>query len=126
MPSAQLGAEVVGVDIASNLVEAGNKRAAEAGLANCRFQEGDASDLQGLASGSFDLVVTIFGAMFAPRPFDVAKEMVRDQAGGPQKKMGRSEELRKELEALFQSQNKSSNKGATSIPATFLRVTVQV
>ena len=56
---------------------AGNQRAKEAGLANCRFQEGDASRLEGVADGSFDLVVSIFGAMFAPRPFDVAKEMTR-------------------------------------------------
>jgi ubiquinone/menaquinone biosynthesis C-methylase UbiE len=77
LPAAQRGAEVLGVDIASNLVAAGNRRAAAAGLANCRFQEGDASDLRGLAEGSFDRVVSIFGAMFAPKPFDVAREMVR-------------------------------------------------
>ena len=83
VPEARLGADVLGVDIASNLVEAGNRRAQEMGLGNCRFQEGDASDLNGLADKSFDLVVSIFGAMFAPRPFDVAKEMVRvTQAGG--------------------------------------------
>ena len=46
IPVARLGADVLGVDIASNLVEAGNKRAQEMGLGNChRFQEGDASDL---------------------------------------------------------------------------------
>ncbi|MGD9195749.1 MAG: class I SAM-dependent methyltransferase, partial [Methyloceanibacter sp.] len=77
LPAAKRGADVLGVDIASNLVEAGNKRASEAGLANCRFQEGDASDLNGLDDESFDLVVSIFGAMFAPKPYDVAKEMVR-------------------------------------------------
>ena len=77
IPEAQHGAEVLGVDIAHNLVEAGNKRAAAAGLANCRFQEGDASHLDGIPDNSFDRVVSIFGAMFAPRPFDVAKEMVR-------------------------------------------------
>jgi SAM-dependent methyltransferase len=83
IPEARLGADVLGVDIASNLVEAGNKRAQEMGLGNCQFQEGDASDLHGLADRSFDLVVSIFGAMFAPRPFDVAKEMVRvTRAGG--------------------------------------------
>src|SRR6185503_9103214 len=65
------------VDIARNLVEAGNRRAKEQGLANCRFQEGDATDLKQLADQSFDLVVSVFGAMFAPKPFDVAKEMVR-------------------------------------------------
>ena len=77
LPAARLGADVLGVDIARNLVEAGNKRAAALGLTNCRFQEGDACNLQELKSGTFDLVVSIFGAMFAPKPFDVAKEMVR-------------------------------------------------
>jgi len=77
LPAAALGADVLGVDIARNLVEAGNRRAREQGLSNCRFQEGDASDLHALDDQSFDLVVSIFGAMFAPRPFEVAKEMVR-------------------------------------------------
>jgi ubiquinone/menaquinone biosynthesis C-methylase UbiE len=77
LPSAQLGADVQGVDIAGNLVAAGNKRAGAAGVDNCTFHEGDACDLTGLQDASFDLVVSIFGAMFAPRPFDVAKEMVR-------------------------------------------------
>jgi SAM-dependent methyltransferase len=77
LPAAALGADVLGVDIAENLVEAGNRRAREQGLANCTFQEGDATNLQGLKDKSFDLVVSIFGAMFAPKPFDVAKEMVR-------------------------------------------------
>jgi ubiquinone/menaquinone biosynthesis C-methylase UbiE len=45
LPAALLGAEVLGVDIAGNLVEAGKKRANDAGLTNCRFQQGDASDL---------------------------------------------------------------------------------
>src|SRR5256714_4263281 len=74
LPAARLGADVLGVDIARNLVDAGNRRAQEEGLANCRFQEGDATDLRELADHSFDLVVSIFGAMFAPRPHDVAKE----------------------------------------------------
>ena len=77
LPAARVGADVFGVDIASNLVEAGNKRAREEGLTNCRFQEGDASNLHELKDHSFDRVVSIFGAMFAPKPFDVAKEMVR-------------------------------------------------
>jgi ubiquinone/menaquinone biosynthesis C-methylase UbiE len=218
LPSARLGAEVLGVDIARNLVEAGNKRAKEEGLANCRFQEGDASNLHELKDQTFDLVVSIFGAMFAPKPFDVAKEMVRvtrpggrivmgnwipndptlvaqilkissaysppppegfispmtwgvesnvierfGAAGVPKEKIsflrdtytfnfpgvpadlvgefrkyygptmnafeaaeknGRAGDLQTELEALFNSQNKSTNKNATSIPATFLRVTV--
>ena len=218
LPAARLGADVLGVDIASNLVEAGNKRAQEQGLTNCRFQEGDATNLHELEDHTFDLVVSIFGAMFAPKPFDVAKEMVRVTrpggrivmgnwipndptlvaqilkisssysppspecfispmtwgvennvierfagAGVPQKKIsfvrdtysfnfpgppselvdafrkyygptmnafeaaeknGRAGDLQKELEALFNSQNKSPGKDATSIPATFLRVTV--
>jgi ubiquinone/menaquinone biosynthesis C-methylase UbiE len=218
IPEAKAGAEVLGVDIARNLVEAGNRRAKEQGLTNCRFQEGDASNLQDLKDHTFDLVVSIFGAMFAPRPFDVAKEMVRvTRPGGrivmgnwipndptlvaqilkvsaaysppppegfvspmtwgiennvierfagarvPKEKIsfardtytfnfpgkpselvdafrkyygptmnafeaaeknGRAADLQKELETLFTSQNKSSNKDATSIPATFLRVTV--
>ena len=218
LPAARLGADVLGVDIASNLVEAGNKRAQEQGLTNCRFQEGDATNLHELEDHTFDLVVSIFGAMFAPKPFDVAKEMVRVTrpggrivmgnwipndptlvaqilkissaysppppegfispmtwgvennvierfagAGVPQEKIsfvrdiysfnfpgppselvdafrkyygptmnafeaaeknGRAGDLQKELEALFNSQNKSPGKDATSIPATFLRVTV--
>jgi ubiquinone/menaquinone biosynthesis C-methylase UbiE len=77
IPEARLGANVLGVDIARNLVEAGNIRARTQGLTNCIFQEGDATDLSELKSQRFDLVVSIFGAMFAPKPFDVAKEMVR-------------------------------------------------
>jgi SAM-dependent methyltransferase len=220
LPEARLGADVLGVDIARNLVEAGNKRAQEQGLTNCRFQEGDAADLHELKDHSFDLVVSIFGAMFAPKPFDVAKEMVRVTkpggrivmgnwipndptlvaqilkisssysppppegfvspmtwgieshvierfagAGIPKEKIafakdtfvfnfpdepsalvdtfrkyygptmnafdaaektGRAGDLQKELEVLFNSQNTSSRKDATSIPATFLRVTVCV
>ncbi len=77
IPAAKLGANVLGVDIAQNLVEAGNQRAKSEGLTNCSFQEGDACDLHDLEDQSFDLVVTIFGAMFAPRPMEVAREMVR-------------------------------------------------
>jgi ubiquinone/menaquinone biosynthesis C-methylase UbiE len=218
LPEARLGADVLGVDIAKNLIEAGNKRAKEEDLSNCKFQEGDASNLQELKDDTFDLVVSIFGAMFAPKPFDVAKEMVRVTrpggrivmgnwipndptlvaqilkisssysppppegfispmtwgvennvierfagAGVPKEKVsfvrdtytfnfpgtpsefvgafrkyygptmnafdaaeknGRASDLQKELEALFTSQNKSSSKDVTSIPATFLRVTV--
>ena len=218
VPAAKFGADVLGIDIAKNLVEAGNRRAAERGLTNLKFQEGDASNLEQVPDKSFDLVVSIFGAMFAPKPFEVAKEMVRitrpagrivmgnwipndptlvaqilkissnytppppegfaspmtwgvesnvierftaagvpaenisfardtftfDFPGTPSafvdefrkyygptmnafeaaEKQGRAAELQKELEELFNSQNKSQN--ATSIPATFLRVTVAV
>ncbi|MFL6693868.1 MAG: class I SAM-dependent methyltransferase [Ramlibacter sp.] len=220
LPAARLGADVLGVDIARNLVEAGNRRAAEARLPNLRFQEGDASNLSGLENKTFDRVVSIFGAMFAPKPFDVAKEMVRVTRPGGRIVMGnwipgdptlvaqilkisasysppppegfvspvtwgieadvverfavagvaqeqircekdtymfnfagtpsefvdtfrrfygptmnafdaaarndRSEALKEELEALFARQNQSTRPEMTSIPATFLRVTVQV
>lgn len=88
LPLALLGADVVGIDIARNLVDAGNKRAAEAGLARLRFQEGDACNLQGISDHSFDLTLTVFGAMFAPRPFDVAREMVRVTKPGGRIVMG--------------------------------------
>jgi SAM-dependent methyltransferase len=88
VPEAQLGANVLGVDIAENLVAAGNARAEQFGLANLRFQWGDATDLKDLADDSFDLVVSIFGAMFAPRPFDVAKEVVRVTRPGGRIVMG--------------------------------------
>jgi SAM-dependent methyltransferase len=220
LPAATLGADVLGVDIAQNLVDAGNRRAKEHGLRNCKFQEGDASNLHDLENHTFDLVVSIFGAMFSPKPFDVAREMVRvtrsggrivmgnwipghpslvaqilkisssytppppegfvspmtwgvennvierfSMAGIPAgniafaqdtftfkypdapsallqefrayygptmsafeaaEKNGRAGDLQKELEELFNRENKSPNKNATSIPATFLRVTVAV
>src|SRR5216117_2362462 len=88
LPAAKLGADVLGVDIARNLVEAGNKRAAEQGLTNCTFQEGDASNLEQVPDKKFDLVISIFGAMFAPKPFDVAKEMVRVTRSGGRIVMG--------------------------------------
>jgi SAM-dependent methyltransferase len=88
LPAATLGANVLGVDIAANLVEAGNERAAQLGLTNCKFQEGDASDLHGIGNEQFDLLVTIFGAMFAPKPFAVAKEMVRVTRPGGEIVMG--------------------------------------
>lgn len=219
LPEARLGAQVLGVDIASNLVKAGNARVQAEGLANCRFEEGDACDLNNLKDHSFDLVVSIFGAMFAPRPLDVAKEMVRvtrpggrivmgnwipgdptlvaqilrissaytppppegfispmlwgveeqvierfASAGIPREnisferdtftfnapyapqvflqtfrdyygptmnafeaaeKEGKAQDLQAELEVLFKTQNQSADASKTSIPATFLRVTVQ-
>jgi SAM-dependent methyltransferase len=88
IPAARRGAEVLGVDIASNLVAAGNERAQAEGLSNCTFHEGDATDLAELHDDAFDRVVSIFGAMFAPRPFDVAKEMVRVTRPGGRIVMG--------------------------------------
>ena len=88
LPLARLGAEVVGIDIAKNLVDAGNKRAAEAGLQRLTFQEGDACNLQGISDRAFDLTLSIFGAMFAPKPFDAAKEMVRVTRSGGRIVMG--------------------------------------
>ena len=88
LPAAERGANVLGVDIAANLVAAGNARAEAAGLRNLRFEEGDASNLERLEDERFDLVVSIFGAMFAPRPFDVAREMVRVTRRGGRIVMG--------------------------------------
>ena len=88
IPMARLGAQVLGVDIAGNLVAAGNLRAKKEGLTNCVFQEGDATDLKELKNESFDLVISMFGAMFAPKPYDVAKEMVRVARTGGKIMMG--------------------------------------
>ena len=88
IPAARLGANVLGVDISSNLVAAGNQRVKKEGLTNIKFQEGDATQLQDLKDDSFDLVVSIFGAMFAPKPFDVASEMVRVTKKGGRIVMG--------------------------------------
>ena len=88
MPLARAGADVTGIDIARNLVEAGNQRAAAAGLSRLKFQEGDACNLEGVDNQSFDLTVSIFGAMFAPKPVDVAKEMVRVTKSGGRIMMG--------------------------------------
>lgn len=88
LPLAELGAEVIGVDIARNLVAAGNRRAAAAGLARLRFEEGDACDLKGIPDQAFDLSLTVFGAMFAPKPFDVARELVRVTRKGGRIVMG--------------------------------------
>jgi len=88
VPLASLGADVIGIDIAMNLVHAGNKRAAAAGLNRLTFQEGDACNIHGVSDQSFDLTVSVFGAMFAPKPFDVAKEMVRVTKPGGRVVMG--------------------------------------
>jgi ubiquinone/menaquinone biosynthesis C-methylase UbiE len=88
VPLARLGAVVVGIDIAKNLVDAGNKRAAQAGLTRLTFEEGDACNLQEVSDHSFDLTLTVFGAMFAPKPFDVAREIVRVTKPGGRIVMG--------------------------------------
>jgi ubiquinone/menaquinone biosynthesis C-methylase UbiE len=88
IPLARKGAEVTGVDIARNLVEAGNKRAAEEGLSQLKFQEGDACNLESIDDHSFDMMVSVFGAMFAPKPVDVAREMVRVTKPGGRIVMG--------------------------------------
>jgi SAM-dependent methyltransferase len=88
LPAAELGGNVLGVDVASNLVAAGNARAEARGLTNLSFQEGDATDLDELGDDSFDLVISIFGAMFAPNPSEVAKEMVRVTKPGGRIVMG--------------------------------------
>ena len=89
VPLAQAGVDVLGVDIAKNLVDAGNRRATQLGLASrLKFQQGDACSLQGIADGSFDLALSVFGAMFAPKPFDVAKELVRVTKPGGRIVMG--------------------------------------
>jgi ubiquinone/menaquinone biosynthesis C-methylase UbiE len=88
LPEARLGANVLGVDIARNLVEAGNDRIKKEQLQNCKIQEGDATDLHELKDNQFDLVVSVFGAMFAPKPLDVAKEMVRVTRPGGKIVMG--------------------------------------
>ena len=86
LPEARLGADVLGVDIAKSAVGAGNARA-QAGrrTVNSRRATGN---LHELPNGGFDLVVSIFGAMFAPKPFDVAKEMTRVTRPGGRIVMG--------------------------------------
>lgn len=88
VPMAQMGADVTGIDIASNLVEAGNKRAVEMGLSKLTFHEGDACTLDGIADDTFDLSISIFGAMFAPKPNEVAQELVRVTRPGGRIVMG--------------------------------------
>ena len=75
IPAAKTGADVTGVDIAPNLVEKARENAKAAGL-HAKFDEGDAEALS-YADASFDAVVTMFGAMFAPRPELVAAELKR-------------------------------------------------
>ncbi len=75
IPAARRGAVAVGVDISPNWVDAARRRAAEENL-NATFDEGDAEALP-YEDASFDVVATIFGAMFAPRPERVAAELMR-------------------------------------------------
>jgi len=77
IPAAKQGADVLGVDISGKQVQACQTRIKKEGLSNCTIQEGDASDLHELQDHTFDVVISIFGAMFAPNPYNVAKEMVR-------------------------------------------------
>jgi len=75
IPAAQAGAKVIGVDIASNLVAQARERAHEAGV-DAEFREGDAEQLD-FPDASFDFIISVFGAMFAPRPDRVASEFLR-------------------------------------------------
>jgi ubiquinone/menaquinone biosynthesis C-methylase UbiE len=75
IPAARAGVRVVGVDIATNLLDQARERARQAGVP-AEFQEGDAEHLE-FPDGAFDGVISMFGAMFAPRPELVAAEMVR-------------------------------------------------
>ena len=75
IPATRKGADVTGIDIAPNLLEQARSRAAEEGL-KATFEEGDAEQLAHPDS-SFDVVMTMFGAMFAPRPEKVASELAR-------------------------------------------------
>ncbi len=88
LPLARRGVEVEGIDIARNLLEAGRRRAAEAGQEWLRFRGGDVCSLLDVNDHSFDLTLTVLGAMFAPRPLDVAKEMVRVTRRGGRTVMG--------------------------------------
>jgi len=88
IPAARRGAEVLGVDIARNLVAAANARVAAEQLRNCRFEHGDAMDLANVDDASVDVAISIFGAMFAPRPMEVAEELVRVTRPGGRIVMG--------------------------------------
>jgi len=124
LPAAQLGVDVLGVDIASNLVAAGHRRALAAGVAErCRCQEGDACDLAGLQSKTFDRVVSVFGAMFAPKPFDVARARVRvTRPGG--RILGNWIPNGPTLVARILKTCAAYTPHTTQIPASYLRVTV--
>ena len=86
IPMARRGADVIGVDIAPNLLAQARERARAEGV-RARFEEGDAEQLA-FADGAFDLVVSVFGAMFAPRPERVAAELTRVCRSGGRIAMG--------------------------------------
>ena len=86
IPAAQRGANVVGVDIAPNLLEQGRTWARKAGV-EVDFREGDAEQLD-FPDASFDIVISVFGAMFAPRPERVAAELLRVTRPGGMIAMG--------------------------------------
>jgi ubiquinone/menaquinone biosynthesis C-methylase UbiE len=75
IPAARKGADVTGLDLAENLVEAAQKRAKAEGL-EIKFEQGDAEALP-YEDNTFDVVMTMFGAMFAPRPDVTASELIR-------------------------------------------------
>ena len=86
LPEARAGAEVTGIDIAENLIEQAKANASREGL-TAKFEVGDAEDLP-YEDGSFDVVVSMFGAMFAPRPDVTASELKRVCKSGGKIVMG--------------------------------------
>ena len=86
IPAARRGADVTGIDIAPNLLEQARARAQQAGVP-ARFQEGDAEEIA-FPDASFDVVISIYGAMFAPRPERVAAEFKRVCRSGGRIVMG--------------------------------------
>lgn len=86
LPAARAGADVIGLDIATNLLEQARQRAADEKL-KIEFVEGDAERLP-YEAGRFDVVVSMFGAMFAPRPELVASELLRVSRPGGRIAMG--------------------------------------
>lgn len=75
IPAAKKGADVTGIDIAPNLIEQATERAKAEGV-EAKFEVGDAEALP-YEDGEFDVVMTMFGAMFAPRPDVTASELIR-------------------------------------------------
>ena len=76
IPAAQRGINVTGLDLAANLVQQARARAAAEGLSEVEVHEGDAEDLP-YEEATFDVVLSLIGAMFAPRPERVVSEMIR-------------------------------------------------